>query len=174
MDVDRRFRCPRCGIKWFIPASQPEVADLTECTACGDALESFAESPPDADATEDVPSILKLRARPAAALAVELAALPEDKRNRLMDLRLRVAATSDGASVLGRLDSVLMAAASAGGGMLGEAENRFATLMRTDLAEVAVLVLEAWYDAVRQSAISGASVDVAVEGASRRLRPRQP
>lgn len=177
--MDRRFKCPRCGVKWFIPANQPDVADLTECTACGgelvpfaeslDDLVSYAERPLDAVMSEEAATLAKLRARPAAALAVELAALTADERDRLMDLRQRVAATSDGV-YLGRLDSVLMAAAGAGGGMLGEAEHRFEELMATNRAEVAVLVLEAWYDAVRQSTVTHASVDYAVEKAYRRLK----
>ena len=37
--MDRRFICRDCHIKWFIPASRPELDDLTECASCGGELE---------------------------------------------------------------------------------------------------------------------------------------
>jgi len=43
--VDRRFVCQDCGTKWFIPGHRPAAPDLTECGACGGALEMFAGQP---------------------------------------------------------------------------------------------------------------------------------
>jgi hypothetical protein len=45
--MDRRFICPNCAVKWFIPADQPEAADLTHCAACGERLVPFMGTPPD-------------------------------------------------------------------------------------------------------------------------------
>jgi hypothetical protein len=45
--MDRRYVCPTCGVKWFIPAQQPHTPDLTECAACGDRLVAFFGTTPD-------------------------------------------------------------------------------------------------------------------------------
>jgi hypothetical protein len=34
--------CQDCGTKWFIPGHRVTEPDLTECGACGGALEMFA------------------------------------------------------------------------------------------------------------------------------------
>ena len=45
--MDRRYVCPTCGVKWFIPAARRRTPDLTECAACGDRLVAFDGTPPD-------------------------------------------------------------------------------------------------------------------------------
>ena len=56
--MDRRYVCPSCTVKWFIPAEQPQAADLTHCAACGERLAPFAGSPPE--------SVLQARMQEAA------------------------------------------------------------------------------------------------------------
>jgi DNA-directed RNA polymerase subunit RPC12/RpoP len=43
--VDRRYMCTSCGLKWFIPASQPERADLAACGGCGGPLVAHEPEP---------------------------------------------------------------------------------------------------------------------------------
>ena len=45
--MDRRYICPSCTVKWFIPANQPQAADLTHCAACGETLVPFVGTPPE-------------------------------------------------------------------------------------------------------------------------------
>jgi len=45
--MDRRYICPSCNVKWFIPASHPHTAELTHCAACGDQLVAFLGATPD-------------------------------------------------------------------------------------------------------------------------------
>jgi len=59
--MDRRYICPGCTVKWFIPAEQPQAADLTHCAACGERLVPFAGSPPE--------SVVAARMQEAAAQA---------------------------------------------------------------------------------------------------------
>ena len=47
--MDRRFICDTCGVKWFIPWTRPELADLTECDACGGGLMPFVAEAPEGE-----------------------------------------------------------------------------------------------------------------------------
>ncbi len=45
--MDRRYICPNCTVKWFIPADHPHTADLTHCAACGEKLVAFVGVAPE-------------------------------------------------------------------------------------------------------------------------------